>query len=101
MKFAMWVAILGAVILGVTILGTAIWAGAKIAVACQCALSGTTVTASVAEGNRYCTVIPIPKDWSAPPEYPVALHGLYRASAGGGVLFSLQNPYTAQHLAIS
>jgi hypothetical protein len=97
----MWVAIFGAVILGVTILGTVVWAGAKIVVACQCALSGTTVTASVAEGTRYCTVVPIPKDWSVAPEYPVALDGLYRAAAGGGVLFSLQNPYTAKHLAIS
>src|SRR5580704_10183989 len=101
MRFAMWVAILGAVTLGVTILGTVIWVGAKVVVECQCVLSGTTVTASVAEGTRYCTVVPIPKDWSASPEYPIALHGLYRASAGGGILFSLQNPYTAKHLAIA
>lgn len=101
MKFAVAVAILGAVILGVAILGTTIWAGTTIVVECQCVLSGTTITASVAEGARYCTVVSIPKDWSTAPEYPVALNGLYRASAGGGFLFSLRNPYAAKALAIS
>lgn len=101
MKLAMWVAILGCVLLGVVILGTVLWVGTNVLVACQCALSGERVTASVAEGDRYCTVVPIPKDWSVSPEFPVALDGLYRASAGGGVLFSLQNPDTAEHLALA